>query len=229
MLNRMALILLVFFATSSFRSKKQNSATHYSEVSGIVLTEEGLPAVDFQVCTQIHGQQTWLNTIQTCCLAKTDKEGRFTINDLKPGKYEFLATNDSEGYSIANQTPGLDVVIDERHSQAPVTIRLRHRGAVVVARITDKTSGKPLDDAFLFYEGVDCDAAGNVLVGVQGKYSLPIPTDCGVTLVARAKGYKGWIYTDAENPSRPLLKLAAGQRKLLDIQLERTGDQLSQK
>src|SRR5690349_2868848 len=107
MLNRLTLILLALFATSSFASKK-----HYGEISGIVLTEEGLPAVDFQICTQVHAEQKWVNTIQTCCVAKTDSEGRFIIKGLKLGKYELLAANDAEGYSIGNQTPGPVVVVD---------------------------------------------------------------------------------------------------------------------
>ena len=73
--------------------------------------------------------------------------------------------------------------------------------------------------------GVDCEAGGDVLAGVQGQYALPIPIDCDVTLIAGASGYKGRVYTDDENPSRPVLRLAAGQRKIPDIQLETTGDQ----
>ena len=224
MLNRMTVTLLVLFATSSFASKR-----HYGEISGVVLTQEGLPAVDFQVCTQVHIDQTWVNTIQTCCVAKTDGEGRFIIKDLKPGKYELLATNDAEGYSIGNQTPGPVVVIDASTSQPTVRIRLHNRGAVVVAHIADKSTGKPLDDAHLAYSGVDCEAGGDALAAVKGEYALPIPVDCNVMVIARGKGYKGWVYTDAENPSRPVLRLAAGQRKVLDIQLEPTGDQLSQR
>jgi hypothetical protein len=70
-----------------------------------------------------------------------------------------------------------------------VTIHLRKRKPVVVAHISDKNTEKPLDHALLGYEGVDCEAGGSVLVGVQGQYSLPIPTDRDVTLIARAKGY----------------------------------------
>ena len=224
LLNKMTIIPLILFATSCFASKK-----HYGEISGVVWTEEGLPAVDFQVCTQVHVEQSSLNTIQTCCSTKTNSEGRFTIKDVKPGKYELVASNDAEGYSIINQTPGLVVVVDSSNSQPTVTIRLHNRGAVVVAHIADKSTGKPLDDVHLAYSGVDCEAGGDVLAGVQGQYALPIPIDCDVTLIARARGYTGWVYTDAENPSRPVLRLAARQRKILDIQLETAGGQLSQR
>jgi|GEM_PF-2691562 len=229
MFHKTTLVLLVFCAALSFGAKRKNSATHYSEISGVVLTEEGLPAVNFQVCTQTRTKQSLMEQIQTCCLARTNSEGRFTIKDLKPGTYELLATNDAQGYSIGNQATGQVVAIDEKHSPQSVTIRLRNRGPVVVAHILDKNTGKPLDDAHLAYEGVDCEAGGDVLRGVQGEYSLPIPTDCDVMLLARAKGYRGWVYTDVQNSSRPVLRLAAGQRKVLDIQLEPSGDQPSQR
>jgi hypothetical protein len=125
--------------------------------------------------------------------------------------------------------PGQVVAIDVQHSRPSVTIRLHNRGPVVVAHIIDKSTGKPLDDAHLQYSGVDCDAGGDVLRGFQGQYSLPIPTDCDVMLIARAKGYRGWVYTDDESSSRPVLRLAAGQRKVLDIHLEPTGTQPSQR
>jgi hypothetical protein len=222
MLHKTTLVLLVLCGVVAFGAKRKDSATHSGEISGVVLTEEGQPAVDFQVCTQVHAKQSWLDQTETCCLGRTNSEGRFTITDLKPGTYELLATNDAEGYSIGNQSPGQVVAIDEKHSRPSITIRLHNRGPVVVAHITDKNTGKPLDEAQLQYSGVDCNAGGDVLRAVQGQYSLPIPTDCDVTLIARAKGYRGWVYTDSPNSSRPVLRLAAGQRKLLDIQLEPT-------
>jgi hypothetical protein len=222
MLHKTTLVLLVVCGVLSLSAKGKDPATHEGEISGIVLTEEGLPAVGFQVCTQVDAKQSHLEQTVTCCVARTDSEGRFTIKDPKPGTYELLGTNDAEGYSIDNQSPGQVVVIDEKHSRPSVTIKLRNRGPVVVANIIDKSTGKPLDDASLHYSGVDCDAAGSVLRGIQGQYSLPIPTDCDVMLIVRAKGYRGWVYTDVQSASRPVLRLAAGQRKLLDIQLEPT-------
>lgn len=228
MLHKTTLVLTILWGVLSFGAQRKDSATHTSEVSGIVLTEEGLPAVDFQVCTQVHTKRSGLEQTETCCLARTNSDGRFTITDLKPGTYELLATNDAEGYSIGTQQPGQVVAIDE-HSQPSVTIRLHNGGPVVVAHIIDKSTGKPLDDAQLQYSGVDCNAGGGVLRGFEGQYALPIPTDCDVILIARAKGYRGWVYTDDQSSSRPVLRLAAGQRIVLDIQLEPTGARPSQR
>ena len=228
MLNKATLVLLIFCAVSCLGENKK-LLPHDGEITGVVLTGEGLPAVNFQVCTQVHAKQSWMEQTQTCCLARTNAEGRFTIKDMKRGKYELLATNYAEGYSAENQGLGQVVTIEEKNLRPTVTIHLHNRNPVVVAHISDRNTGKPLDNVLLVYEGVDCESAGNVLVGVQGKYSLPIPADCDVTLIARNKGYKGWVYTDPQGSSRPVLRLAAGQRKVLEIQLEPSGDQLSQR
>lgn len=229
MLNKMTVVLLVLCAASCFGANKKSSVARYGEISGVVLTEEGLPAVDFQVCTQVHAKQSSMEETLTCCRARTNSEGRFTIKDIKAGRYELLATNYAEGYSIENQATGQVVRIEGKNLRSTVTIHLHNRYPVVVAHISDKNTEKPLDHVLLGYEGVDCEAGGSVLVGVQGQYSLPIPTDCDVTLIVRAKGYKGWVYTEPQNPSRPVLRLASGQRKMLNIQLEPSGNQLSQR
>jgi hypothetical protein len=36
-----------------------------------------------------------------------------------------------------------------------------------------------------------------------------------------APGYKEWVYTDAANPSWLVLRLGSGEKKVLDIELER--------
>lgn len=180
--TKLAAVLLVLCAASCFGANKKSSVTQNGEISGVGLTEAGLPAVDFQVCTQVHTKQSWMEETQTCCLGRTDSEGRFTIKDIKSGRYEVLATNDAEGYSIESQSSGQVVTIEEKNLRPTITIHLGKQNPVVVAHISDKNTGKPLDHVLLAYDGVDCDAAGNVLVGVQGQYSLPIPTDCDVTL-----------------------------------------------
>jgi hypothetical protein len=195
------------------------NASGNGSISGVVLTEEGVPAVNFEVCTRVHSQQSGAELTQTFCSAITDSKGRFTLTDLKPGTYEVVAGNDSEGYSLDHQLSGPIVTVNE-NSQETVTVWLRNKEAVIIAHISDKLTGKPLDDAHLSYSGVDCEAGGDLIRGIQGQYTLPIPADCAVILVARRKEYRGWVYSDPGNPSRPVLVLSAGHQKLLDVQLE---------
>lgn len=189
-------------------------------ITGTVLTEGGLLATNMRVCTSVHQTSGGFDHTVTCCNARTDDQGRFTIEHLELGKYQVMATNDEQGYSIENQSPGQDVTISERNPRQTVTIRLHNKGAVVIAAITDKSTGKIIHDANFEYTGVDCEAGGNMLRDIEGHYYLSIPTNCDVVVIARAKGYRGWVYTDTANTTRPVLRLAPGQRELLNIQLE---------
>jgi uncharacterized surface anchored protein len=189
-------------------------------IAGTVLTEDGQAASNMKVCTSIHDTSGGLEHTVTCCTGKTDAQGRFTIGKLKTGKYRVIATNEEEGYSIENQSPGQEVTLTERNLQQMVTIRLHDKGAVFIAAITDNSTGQIIHDANVGYEGIDCEAAGNMLRDFDGKYYLSIPTDCDVVVFVRASGYKGWVYADAANPPRSVLRLQSGQRKSLNIQLE---------
>ena len=71
-------------------------------VTGIVLTEDGQLANGAKACTSVRSG----NNTSIRCLVSADKEGRFTIEHLKPGTYQVFAINDAEGYSIENQAPG---------------------------------------------------------------------------------------------------------------------------
>src|SRR5436305_7004709 len=96
---------LAFSLLSALTAVSLSANTHGS-INGVVLTEEGLPAVNFQVCTQVHSKQSGTESTQTSCSAITDSTGQFTLKDLEPGTYEILAGNDAEGYSIDRQSPG---------------------------------------------------------------------------------------------------------------------------
>lgn len=211
-------LFLVFFTVLCSAEKKANSSVTEGSITGIVLTEDGKPALDYRVCNQVRFNQAGLDRTQTCCSTKTNHEGRFVIEHLKLGAYEVLASKESEGYSIERQSTQ-KVFITATKPQATITIRLHNKGAVVLASISDKKTGKIIKDAHLEYSGVDCVAGGSTL-RIEEQYYLTIPTDCEVVVIARAKGYRGWVYADPANPSRPTLKLAAGERKVFDLQLE---------
>jgi len=219
---RKPLLLLVFvFGTVHCPAAgKKGQPMNEGAVTGVVVLEDGSTAANFKVCTEVHIHQTLTEGTLTCCPATTDHDGKFSIEHLKPGTYEVLATNDAQGYSVQNQSPGKNVTITEKDLRPRVTIRLHNRGAVVVGSVTDRKTGEIIHHAHLEYNGVDCEAGGDVLEDDGQYYPLAIPTNCDVVVIARAKGYRGWVYTDAASPLRPVLRLAPGERKVLEIKLE---------
>ena len=214
------MLFTLFLVSSSAKSKKTEPLV-LSTLTGVVVTEYGKPAVNFRVCTQVHFNGSLVDQIQTCCPVLTNENGRFTIEHLKPGRYEVFATNEAEGYSMENQSPGQNVNVKAGTSRRSVFIQLRNKGAVVFVSITDSATGKIIHDAQLEYSGINCSAGGDRFKDDGEYYPLPVPPNCDVVLLARANGYKGWVYTDPANPSRPALKLSAGEHRVLMIQLER--------
>ena len=102
-------------------------------------------------------------------------------------------------------------------------MRLRPAGAVLSGTVRDKTNGKPVKRITVGYIDVDGKAGGSSPLASDGEFYVTLPTRCDLVIIVRAKGSKGWVYTDPLSPSRPVVRLGAGERKELDIQLEPSG------
>jgi len=176
-------------------------------ITGFVLTEDGQPAKRATPCASVRPGNT------TC--GSVDDEGRFTIEHLKWGTYQVFALN-ADGYS--ESWPEV-VTVSADQPWPNVTILLRSHGGLLVGSLTDKLTGKPIQGQ-LEYIAIDGGGSGSGSTLVNGEFHVPVPPNCDVLVLAMAKGYKGWVYTDASRASRPVLRLAAGERKLFDIQLE---------
>jgi len=229
MIRRLILLSTFICCVAFCSAEKKNAVIVDGSIKGVVVTQEGRPAAHFKVCTQVHSQESWLDKTETCCTAMTDDQGRFSTEHLGAGKYEVLATNESEGYSLENQSPGKNVTITPKKPHATVAVQLRTKGPLLWGTITDKRTGKAIEAFQIGFEGIDCEAGAGAYQRTDDYYYLPIPADCAGVITARARGYKGWVYTDSSNPSRPVLRLAAGERKRLDISLEPLPKELSKR
>ena len=49
---------------------------------------------------------------------------------------------------------------------------------------------------------------------------MKLPASSDLVVIVTAQGYKGWVYTDSDDQSRPVLRMAAGEQKELDIELQ---------
>jgi hypothetical protein len=186
-------------------------------ITGTVWDENGQLVNDAKLCVMVKSGNT---TSINCNVARTDRNGQFQIENLKIDEYDVFAVNEEEGYSIQNQSPGEKVLLTEENSAPDITIRLRPRGAVLLGAVTDKFSGKPVRNVWVNYLDLDGKASGTSLIASDGRIRVPIPTECGLVIVVSAKRYKGWVYTDPANPTRPVLRLHSGEHKTLSIQLE---------
>lgn len=208
-------VLLACFACVSFLTTAQN----IGHITGTVFDEHGQLVEDATIClsVQLKGGSTSSN-----CSVFTD-HGQFQIPELEFGTYGVFAIKDAEGYSIENQNPGQKVTVSAANPSPEVAVRLRPGGAVLSGTVRDKTSGKPVMGLTVQHLDVDGKASGNSLLPSDGEFHVTLPPECDLVVIVSAKGYKGWVYTDPLSPTRPVLRLTAGERKRLDIQLEPSG------
>jgi hypothetical protein len=186
-----------------------------SGIAGVVLTQDGQLASGAKVCISVHQRKG--STID--CRVSTDKEGRFNVEQLKPGAYQVFAINEAEGYSIENQAQGQDVTITGEQPWPNVTIHQRARGGVLVGSVIDKMTGKRLNRAQIQYTSLDSNGSGGTAV-IDGDFQIAVPADSNLLVVVMSEGYRGWVFTDPSNTSHPVLRLGAGERKRLEVELE---------
>ena len=71
-------------------------------------SEDGQLVGHVEVCISVFVAK---NSTSISCIASTDKDGEFQIENVKFGTYGLLAVDEGEGYSITNQSPARDVVV----------------------------------------------------------------------------------------------------------------------
>jgi hypothetical protein len=192
------------------------AAQNVGRISGTVLDDHGQIAEGANVClSQSSGKgPTTIN-----CATPTD-HGQFQVPKIGFGAYHVFAIKESEGYSIENQSPGDQVIVSAATPSPDVTIRLQSGGAILSGIVQDKSDGRPVKGASVRYIDVDGNGEGTSSSHADGKFQLTVPSGLDLVIVVSAKGYKGWVYNDPSNSARPVMQLAGGERKQLDIEIE---------
>jgi hypothetical protein len=208
-------VLSVFFALATSIATAQNAG----RITGTVLDEHGQVVEDATVCLSVAEQ----GSTSSMCRVFTD-HGQFQVPEIAFGTYGVFAIDEAEGYSIENQSPGQKVTVSAANPSPEITVRLQPSGAVLSGNVRD-TNGKPVKGIFVEYVDVDGKAGGGSPRVSNGEFRMTLPPECDLVIIVHADGYKGWVYTDPLNPTRPVLRLSAGERKQIDVVLEPTHTQ----
>jgi hypothetical protein len=182
-------------------------------ITGTVIGGGGETLDQMRICTSV----TSGNSTGISCYTPVDAEGHFEIAGLKFGTYEIFAINEDEGYSIENQRPGLKVTVAPENAWQNVTIRQHPRGGILTGSVRDKVTGKAVEDAWVNYTMLDDGNGGGTRRVSNGQFSIAVPAESRLLVYVYARGYRGWIYTDA---SQPFVTFASGERRVLDVELE---------
>jgi hypothetical protein len=216
-------LLSILLLSTSFLALAQTISPFFADgangtISGTVLDGRGQVAEDAQICLSVTSRNGTSSTeIQTSCTTSTNKYGQFQIEHLKIGTYTVFAKDAADQSSIEDEK-GQTVTLTATAPYTNLTMRLK-TGGILLGSVTDAVSGKPVEQFRVQYEPLDEEGGGTAFAN-HGHFRTVVPVATDLVVIVTAPGYKGWVYTDSENSSRPTLRVASGEQKQLEIQLD---------
>ncbi len=215
-MGKIRVLILLLFAVSLLRAQVGGQSAAYGRINGTVLDENGQLVHDANVCTSVtKGSETVVN-----CNVSTNESGQFHIDHLNIGTYGVFATKEQDGYSFSNPPSARNVIITTSDPNAYLTLRLGPKGGILAGSVKDTETGKPIKTSEVYYVALDAKTSGSAGVNDEGQFQIVFPAGSDVVVVVSAQGYRGWVYTDAADPSRPVLRLGPGEKQFLDVELE---------
>jgi hypothetical protein len=217
-----SLFLMTFFCASLCAPGQENSPFFAADaagiISGTVLDAYGQLAGGARVCISLtSGDPGSGQTIQTACPISADKYGEFQLDHLKIGTYTVAASEAGDQFFSGSET-GQKITITATSPYARATLRLRP-GGVLLGSVIDAVNGKPVKQFQVQYIELD-DQGGGASMEQHGKFRVVVPVATDLVVIVTARGYKGWVYTDSDNRSHPVLRLASGEQKEREIELQ---------
>lgn len=216
--------LLIFVLGTTLCASAQGNSRFFSDgangmITGTVLDATGQVAEAARVCISASsGDPKSGITTEFMCPISADKYGQFQLEHLKVGAYTVFAQDAADHSSMAAEEKGQKVTLTPTAPYAHVSLRLKS-GAILLGSVTDASSGKPVRQFRVQYEELNKEGSGGAY-GYDGHFRTVVPAASDLVVIVTAQGYKGWVYTDSDNQSRPVLRVTAGERKELDIELQ---------
>jgi hypothetical protein len=211
------LCLATFLVVASIFSAAQSGqpAQTQGHIIGSVVNDSNDPVGHARLCTSV----VRTNSAHTECGAQgADADGNFDIRvPLETNR--IFAENPQAGYQAANNPmeQGVPVNLNELEPVANVTIKIGPSPAEIVLDVVDRSTGKPVSAFVVRWIRID-DAP--VAATDSNKNRILVPPNVELLLTVRSPGYERWFYTDVSARSRPILRLASGERKTISVELE---------
>ena len=215
-------LLLIFVLSATLPTLAQEKSPFFADeargmIAGTVLDANGQVAEGARVCLSVsYGDRNSGITTESSCPISADKYGQFQFEHLKIGSYTVFAKDADE--SLDGNKKGQQVTLTANSPYTHVTLHLKP-GGTLLGSVTDAGSGKPVRQFQVQYVELDRQG-GRSSFGQHGKFRVVVPVASDLVVIVTAQGYKGWVYTDSDDRSRPVLRVAAGEQKELDIELQ---------
>lgn len=209
------LVACIVVASIFSAAQSGQPAQTQGRIIGSVVNDSDEPVGHASLCTSVVGT----NSAHTECGAqRVDADGHFDIRvPLETNR--IFAENPQAGYQANNpMEQGVHVKLSELEPVANVTIKIGPSPAEIVLDVVDRSTGNPVS-AFVV-RWIRIDDNGPVAATDSNKNHVFVPPNVELLLTVRSPGYERWFYTDVSAPSRPILRLAFGERKAISVELE---------
>jgi hypothetical protein len=211
------LLLLVTFAAAQTSPPPNEQAV--GTITGVVTNNEGDPIEGATLCTTF-----WSATgsSTSCGGAQSGKGGQFELH-VPLGEVGVYAEKQVGGYfPVMDDSPthmkGIrKLTLTSQSPTAKVMLKIGPRPGELKFDVKDKSTGKAVEGYGVRW--IAMDNSRLISIDIPGTGTL-IPPEIDVIVEVHADGYRRWFYIDPSNPSQPILRVAPGEEKHLEVELE---------
>jgi len=220
-------LTLLLFSTLAAVPQARSAPGSQGTIGGTVLDAHGQPFKGVEVCTWMKDAPAGSKEARgDCPAATTDEAGQFRIDHVAMGTIGVEAIKPEDGYvAFAGTSVTEMVTLTPNQLSATVVLKLGPKAAFLLPTVKDKLTGKVIPKVSIRWTVIDpnepnaLSSGGSEINPWSTRAALPPEKYLVVTL--SAPRYKGWLYSDPSDPSRPaFLRLQAGEQRELAVELE---------
>lgn len=192
-------------------------------IVGTVVDEDGKPVIGPSVSYSYSTEDGGVTSRGSS--GSNAQNGEFELAQLPLGKIELNASAPLSGYWQNDASPYKQmVVLTASKPTAHVQLKVGPKPAVLVLMVSDRITGKSIDEFMIRTFGDNGGGAGGGLAHFpqteEGGREVPISPLFDVLLEVTAKGYKNWFYSNPADPSDPTFHLESGERKVVQVTMQ---------
>ena len=218
-----SIMILTLCVTSLAQQPAESKASAVGAIKGRVLNE-GIPASE----TTVYAAPSDRPLSGRLPFTRTDKQGRFLLNDLAPGKYTVYAGTKEDlinpamlsAFLVADPKSRVRIEVIANQIIGDIELHLEPEPAKLIGQLVDAETGQQVEKAqiLLCREDNPRNCFGTA---ANGRFELPVPS-VGFSMRVSAPGYHTWRFgADGSEKRKGILKLLPGSNEELVISLQR--------
>ncbi|MGB8582964.1 MAG: hypothetical protein WCD47_19255 [Candidatus Sulfotelmatobacter sp.] len=218
-ISALAVLVALPAHSQTIQPPDSENAQRPGRIIATVENDAGEPITQATMCTTIEQNSscTSSNAIH--------EDGVFEISDMPLAKIDVYAQSAMQGYWQDDRTAKRQTVtLTATAPTARVVLKLGPKPGTLIVSVSDKATGNVLHSFFVrliadrasYGSGVGNFAKQPGTSGIR----VPIAPATDFLFEVSATGYKNWYYSDASDPSRPVLRLESGEERRVEVQLE---------